>query len=82
MKFSYQTASDAELLEHISNASAASVSVVKAYYTKKGDFNTVDRINACRKILKQRRMQVQLNSLYTENQTNGLNIEQPSSTVD
>lgn len=66
--FRFNTATDEELLAHIEQASAATVSMAKRYYTDKGDMTTVERINVCRAKLKRERMKVKLEKLLSEDQ--------------
>lgn len=82
MAFNYKTATDQELLEHISTASSPTISVAKAYHTQKNNLDVVDRINTCRKILKQRRIAAQLDKLLLETENYGIESKQCSSGVD
>lgn len=82
MSFNYKTSSDQELIDHIFKSSAATVSVAKAYHKKVGNLDVVSRIDYCRSLLKQARIEERLAILQMENSKHGIIIEQPCPSVD
>lgn len=82
MAFNYKTSTFQELLDHIENSSTTAISVAKAYHTSKGNTDVVERINHCRKVLKQRRIINQLNTLCSETSHYGTNSQPTSLGVD
>lgn len=82
MPFNYKTSTFQELLEHINKSASATISVAKAYHTEHNNMDVVERINQCRKILKQRRITHQLTALCSETSQYGNNSQPTSFGVD
>lgn len=67
MAFDYTNSTEDETLAHITVASTASVSMIKAYHKNKGNTDIVDKINTCREILKRKKMALKLATLLSTN---------------